>query len=449
MFQDIKPTGGRERRSASSAGPGSWLLGLLLVAVLGYAAVRVVGGGGATTAAAGPAPAEAHRPTGPAEVVGRDTLRRGVSLGTALRRQGLSGRDYAEVLDRVREHASPRRLHPGLEVQVAARVPERASRVVLELDRDRSLLVDRTEEGWRARVDSVPVVVDSILVGGVIESSLWGAQLFGDTARLVPNEDNEIILRLAEIYAWQVDFFRDIRYGDAFRVLVEREMRPDGSMRRGRMLAAEFVNAGRRLPAVRFAVPDGPVEYYDDEGEATRKAFLRAPLRYQRVTSGFSRRRYHPVLRRHRAHRGVDYGAPRGTPVWATGGGVVTRAGRWGGYGVVVEIRHTPRFRTRYAHLRSVARGIRPGARVEQKQVIGYVGATGLATGPHVHYEFLVNGTQRNPSSVELPPGDPVPAEYRETYRTMKDERLGVLRELRFPSEVQVAELDEEEATGP
>jgi murein DD-endopeptidase MepM/ murein hydrolase activator NlpD len=372
------------------------------------------------------------------EVVSVDTLGRGQGLGQLLRAHGLAGNDFVGLLDRLREFESPRRLQPGVAVRFAARVPGTTDRVVLDLDRDRSLHMVRRDGGWTARLDSVPVRVDTIRIGGVIESSLWNARLSGDTHRLAENEDNDLLDRLTQIYAWQVDFFRDIRSGDAFRVLIEREVRPDGSVRRGRVLAAEFFNDGRRLPAVRFDVPDAPVEYYDAEGEATRKAFLRAPLEFGRRTSGFSRRRYHPVLRRYRAHRGVDYGAPRGTPVLATGAGVVTKARWWGGYGRVVEIRHNSRHRTRYAHLRSFARGIRPGVRVEQKEVIGYVGASGLATGSHVHYEFLVNGRQRNPSTVDLPPGDPVPREHREEYRRVRDRRLSLLRELALPSSVRV-----------
>lgn len=438
-LQDVKPRDDDEGRDPSGAGRVGWIAVVLALGV-GYLALGTGGGDAGSDAvrAAADAARPALQPLPPAEVVSSDTLRPGESLGQVLRSQGLDGTAFSEALRAVREHQSPRRLQPGVTVQVAAQVPERLSRIVLDLDGDRSLHLARRDGGWRATVDSVPVRIDTIRIAGVVRSSLWKSRLLGDTARLAPNERWDILDRITQIYAWQVDFFREIRSGDAFRLLIERELRPDGTIRRARVLAAEFFNDGRRLPAVRFVPPDGPVEYYDADGEATRKAFLRAPLRFGRKTSGFSRRRYHPILGRHRAHRGVDYGAPRGTPVMATGGGVVTRAGWWNGYGRVVEIRHhNRRFRTRYAHLSSLT--VRPGERVEQKEVIGRVGATGLATGPHVHYEFLVRGQQRNPARVELPPGDPVPEAHRAEYREIRDRRLELLRELELPRDVRLA----------
>ncbi len=368
-----------------------------------------------------------------------DTIRAGRSLGQVLASAGLGGDGYGQVLTAIRSHVNPRRLPRGLVVRTTARVPETTDRVALALDQDRTLVLDRRREGWRTRIDSVSVSIDTLYVGGVIESNLWTSELFGDTARLAPNENVEIFLKLAQIYAWQVDFFRDIRPGDAFRVMVRREVRPDGSVRRADVLAAEFLNQGRRLPAVRFVTADGPEEYYDENGNATRKAFLRAPLKFSPVTSGFSRRRFHPILHRWRAHRGIDYGAARGTPVHATGAGVVTRAGRWDGYGRMIEIRHNSLYRTRYAHLRGLARGIHRGARVQQNQVIGYVGMTGLATAPHLHYEFLVNGVQRDPRRVKLPPGKPIPRSQLASFERRRDRRLERLDGLGFPPAAHLA----------
>ncbi len=446
-LQDVSP-----RASSSPSGRGRRLgsiLGVVLLAAAAAAAAFVAAVGSSPGASGGEAAADTaeagaeERPEPPprAEVVALDTLGAGEGLGDLLRDLGLEGRAFVSALDHVRDVESPRRLQPGVVVEVAAAVPERVSRVSLKLDADRSVrLVARGGDDWAATLDSVPVTTDTLRVGGVIDNSLWNARLFGDTARLVPNERYEIVSELSNnIFAWQVDFFRDVRPGDAFRVLIEREIRPDGTMRRARVLAAELYNRDRRLSAVRFHPPDARPEYFDEDGESTRMAFLRAPLEFGRRTSGFSRRRYHPVLGGYRAHRGVDYGARPGTPVHATGAGVVTRAHWWNGYGRVVEIRHTGAYRTRYAHLRSFARGVRPGARVEQNEVIGYVGASGLATGPHVHYEFLVNGQQRNPARVDLPPGDPVPEGHREEYRATRDRRLVLLRELEMPSSVRLA----------
>jgi len=372
-------------------------------------------------------------------VSGADTIRAGRALGQILADAGLGEAGYRSVLSLIREEIDPRRLPAGLVIRTSSRVPESTDRVSVTLDADRSLVLDRRGSTWSSRLDSVSVSLDTLYVGGVIEQSLWTSRLFGDTARLAPNEHVEIFLRLAQIYAWQVDFFRDIRPGDAFRVMIRREVRPDGTVRRADVLAAQFYNQDRGLPAVRFVAADGPEEYYDTDGAATRKAFLRAPLKFSPVTSGFSRRRYHPILHRWRAHRGIDYGAHRGTPIHATGAGVVTRAGWWDGYGRMVEIRHNSMYRTRYAHMSGVARGIRPGVRVKQNQVIGYVGMSGLATAPHLHYEFLVNGVQRDPKRVRLPPGKPVPDRYLARFDSVRDARLARLDSLSFPAAAQLA----------
>lgn len=430
--------GGRGRRLLPMA-IGILLLASVVTAVALHVEVPAAWTpGAAEEPEADPAPRVVEVPTGPPVMMVEDTLRRGSSLGRIFRRHGYEGAEFLQIVERIREVENPRRLEAGTTVRFAARVPERTSTITVALDRDRSLRLAASGDGWRAHLDSVPVTPDTIAVGGVILSSLWNASLFGDTAKLVPGERIEIVTRLSQIYAWQVDFLQGIRSGDAFRVLIERDVRPDGSVRAARVLAAEFYNDERRLPAVRFVPPQGPEEYYDAEGEATRKAFLRAPLEVSRVTSRFNRNRYHPVLRRRTAHLGTDYGASRGTPVLATGGGVVRRAGRWGGYGNVVEIQHDEtRYRTRYAHLSRIAGGIRPGVRVEQKQVIGYVGSTGLSTAPHLHYEFLVNGSRRNPARVDLPPGDPVPEAHRTTFEERRDERLALLQQLPYPFEAE------------
>ncbi len=434
-IHDVTPSrtsrreGDRRRRRwiATAALGGALLLLFALLRPSGEAAdAPAAETGEATAASAAPAPV----------VVTHDTLDPGQSLGELLRRQGLDGDEFMTVLDRVDDVVSPRRLQPGLVLEMATPVPERIGRLTLALDADRSLRLSPERGSWTVRLDSVPVSRDTMVLGGVVErgQSLWTTSLDGDTEKLTENVRALIIDYLSnQIYAWKVDFFRGVHPGDAFRVAVERQVRPDGTIRLVRILAAEFRNGERRLPAVRFPTEDGRVEFYDEEGEATRLAFLRAPLRFGRRTSGFSRRRYHPVLKTYRSHRGVDYGAARGTPVRATGMGTVTKARSWSGYGRMVEIRHNGAHRTRYAHLRSWGPGIREGVTVSQGQVIGYVGSTGIATGPHVHYEFLVNGTQRNPARVDLPPGDPVPESRRDEFRRVRDARLALLHRVDVP----------------
>lgn len=436
-IHDVTPSSG-SRDGGERRRRGRWLLTAALGGVL-VALLALVSASGEDDGAPPPVRTASVAPETvepPPRVVSHDTLAPGQSLGELLRRQGLDGDEFVAALERVEEVVSPRHLQPGLILEMATHVPERLGSLTLTLDADRSLRLDRAHGSWSARLDSVPVTRDTMLLAGVVEKggSLWTAPLAGDTAMLTRNVRALIIDYLSnQIYAWKVDFFRGVHPGDAFRVAVEREVRPDGSIRLVRILAAEFHNGDRRIPAVRFPTEDGRVEFYDEEGEATRLAFLRAPLRFGRKTSGFSRRRFHPVLGTYRSHRGVDYGAARGTPVLATGTGTVTRARRWSGYGNMVEIRHNGAHRTRYAHLTGWGPGIREGARVAQGQVIGYVGSTGLATGPHVHYEFLVNGTQRNPANVDLPPGDPVPDSRRAEFRRVRDARLALLGGVSVP----------------
>ncbi|MFQ5691286.1 MAG: M23 family metallopeptidase, partial [Gemmatimonadota bacterium] len=313
-----------------------------------------------------------------------------------------------------------------------ARAAPRPERISLQLDADRTLSLFPLPDGrWKARLDSVPVVGDTILLAGTVTSNLYDAELSGDVDRLAPGERNEVVYALSQVFAWQIDFYRDIRTGDSYRVAIAREVRPDGTVRSARVLAAEFDNAGKTLSAIRFRPrPDGPIEYFDREGQALRSQFLRAPLDFGRVTSRFSYRRYHPILHRRRPHLGTDYGARPGTPVRATGDGVVTRAGRWGGYGIMVEIRHINRLRTRYAHLRGLARGIRRGVRVAQGQTIGYVGSTGLATAPHLHYEFLRDGRQVNAARLNLPRADPVSPELLPRFRLERDAAVALFGRL-------------------
>lgn len=383
-------------------------------------------------------------PTPPPSVAVADTLRRGQTLGELFGARGFTGAEIARLVELVRQYESPRRLRPGTVVHLAVRPEEPPNRIALELDPDRRLhLFPRAGgEEWEARLDSVPVVRDTILVGAVVRFNLYDATPFGDVDRLATGEANDLVYRLAQVFAWQIDFYRDIRVGDSYRAMLEREVRPDGSVRSSVILAAEFRNAGRGLSAIRFRPSEGErAEYYDRDGEALRSQFLRAPLDFARVTSGFTHRRYHPILQRNRPHLGTDYGAPVGTPVRATGAGVVTQAGWWGGYGRVVEIRHINNLRTRYAHMSRIPAGIRPGARVEQGQTIGYVGSTGLSTAPHLHYEFLSNGRQVNPARLNLPRAEPVAPEHRARFAEQRDGKLALLAQLDRPGALAGASI--------
>jgi murein DD-endopeptidase MepM/ murein hydrolase activator NlpD len=361
-----------------------------------------------------------------------DTLARGETLAEVMSDNGFTGPEIHEVMQLVRDYKNPRTFRAGVVMRFMGPPGGTPDRLALQLNEDSLLHLAGADSGWVASVDVVPIVVDTLLLAGLIESSLWFAELSGEVELLSEGEFKEYVYDLADVFAWKVDFTRDLRRGDAFRVAIQRELRPGGSVRTRRFLAIEFRNQGRVLPAIPYTRSGGRREYFDTEGEALRGVFLRYPVPY-RITSGFSNRRYHPILKRYRRHPGIDYGAPHGTRVLATASGTVTRAGTWGTFGRLVEIRHTHGIRTRYAHLSSIARDVRVGSVVQQGQIIGRVGATGLATGPHLHYEFLQNGQNRNPSRMNLPSAPALEPEHMGDFLDVRDQALALLDGVQLP----------------
>lgn len=263
--------------------------------------------------------------------------------------------------------------------------------------RETMVLIAPEGDDFRASEERAPFGTRVAMGSGLIRSSLFAAS---DEAGI----PDSVAMQLADIFSGDVDFHRDLRKGDRFTVVYELYHLAGRPVRAGRVLAAEFVNQGRTYRAVHFGTG-----YYAPDGNNMRKAFLRSPLEFSRVSSGFGMRR-HPIARAWRKHSGVDYAAPTGTRVRSTSDGVVEFAGVKGGYGKVVILRHQGRYTTLYAHLSRFARGIRRGARIAQNDTIGFVGQTGWATGPHVHYEFHIAGRARNPLSIAMPAARPVPA---------------------------------------
>ncbi len=331
--------------------------------------------------------------------VREERFQRGDTFTTLLVRLGVGEADTRRVL-RAR---ALRLLRPGY--FVTAHVGDDGALIRLAHLAGRDTLVSVTREGDGYRVSEARAALEMRVAvrSSVIRSSLFAA---ADTASIPDN----IAMQLADIFGGDVDFHRDLRKGDRFSVVYEMYHLDGRPLHAGRVLAAEFVGQGRVLRAVYFTGRDGKSGYYAADGNNLRKAFLRSPLEFSRVTSGFGMRR-HPFMNAWRAHRGIDYGAPAGTRVRAVGDGVVEFAGRQGGYGNVVILRHRGQYSTVYAHLSGFARGIRRGGRVDQGDVIGFVGQTGWATGPHLHYEFRIAGESRNPLSVALPAAHPVASE--------------------------------------
>ncbi|HSM59581.1 MAG TPA: M23 family metallopeptidase, partial [Longimicrobiales bacterium] len=365
----------------------------------------------------------------PAEEIRVVTLGRNQTLGELLQGAVEDTEHYALLLA-FREQASPRRMREGTEITLRYLPAGQGLRGVdVAIDSDRTVRLMRDMAGWMSETIETPTYVDTLFVSGQIETVLWTAVVRNPALEGIPVEDrNRLIDYLDRVFQWQVDFSRQIRVGDTYRVAFEREVRPDGSMRAGRILAAELVNSGTAYHAVWFDPNgDGEGSWYDLDGNSVRRAFLLKPLEYRRISSRFSNGRFHPVLKRWRAHRGIDYAADAGTPVMATSDGVVIHRGPKGSFGNTVEIRHPNGFVTRYGHLQGFRRGVNLGTRVHQSDVIGYVGMTGLATGPHLHYEMLRGGQQMNPLSVDIPAGDPVPTEDRDRWLDEMTVRVALL----------------------
>ena len=355
-----------------------------------------------------------------------DVLTRGTAFSQALDSRGFDSDQIREITRLLEVYRRPRALRPGTTLRFALGATGVPDRILVALNPDSILHFVRTDSTWTTRVEQVPFVMDTVRISGVIETSLWSARLSGDLDRFGRKDFEDLVYDLADIFAWQVDFTRDLRRGDAVRVILERKIRPDGSIRSRHFLAIELRNGDRVFRAIPQPLAGGRYAYFDEEGRSLRGAFLRYPVPY-RITSHFSARRFHPILKKWRAHEGIDYGAPYGAPVEATASGVVMRAGFMGAYGRLVELRHPGEIRTRYAHLSSIPADVRPGAHVDQGQIIGRVGASGLATGPHLHYEFLLNGRHRDPLTVEIPNAPSIASSDMAAFRRDRDDALALL----------------------
>jgi murein DD-endopeptidase MepM/ murein hydrolase activator NlpD len=302
------------------------------------------------------------------------------------------------------------KLRPGTSVRAEVDADGRFQSLSYLIGRDKAVRFERSGEDIRVSEDEAHYAVVPVARAGIIRSSLFAATDDADMP-------DSVAIQMADIFGGDIDFNRDLRKDDHFSVVYEMMYRDGLPVRSGRVLAAEFVNKGKAFRAVFFATSNsGQGGYYAPDGKSLRKAFLRSPLAFSRVTSGFGRR-MHPFLNTWRAHTGVDYAAPTGTAIRATGDGVVDFAGRKGGYGNVVILRHAGQNTTLYGHMNQFARGIHRGVRVAQGETIGAVGSTGWATGPHVHYEFRVAGVPRNPLTIALPAAVPVPRAQMAAFR--------------------------------
>jgi murein DD-endopeptidase MepM/ murein hydrolase activator NlpD len=337
-------------------------------------------------------------------VVGRND-----TLDAIFRRMALDTADLAAIRQLPGIRQSLDFLRPGDAIKLTHTDGE-IKELTRKVSETQTLEVVRKDAGFAAKMIDNPVETRTRTATATIDSSLFQAAEAADISDMVA-------LKLANVFAWDIDFVLDIREGDRFTVAYEQIYQDGKYLRDGEVLAAEFVNSGKVYRAVRFAADTGAAGYYTPEGLPMRKAFLRAPVEFTRVSSVFNPHRMHPILNRIRGHMGTDYAAPTGTPVHAAGDGRISFAGQRGGYGNAVVLAHSNSVSTLYGHMSRFARHIRVGTHVQQGDVIGYVGMTGLATGPHLHYEYLVNGVHKNPQTVQLPGAEPLRADTLQEFR--------------------------------
>ena len=365
-----------------------------------------------------------------------DTLGRREMLSDVLARAGITGREYVAFMKATRA-LNPRRMQPGLIFELRRlKGATVANRLGVRLDPERHLRMQRLggDSGWAEMVEEIPLTTERLRTTAVIQSNLYDALDAAIPDSFLPIRQRVALAwAIADVYDWEVDFTRDLRPGDRVEVLIERLQSPEGEKRLGRILAARVDVAGTPSFAFAFDGPNGQGGFYDDKGRSLRRAFLRAPLRFSHISSRFGGR-FHPILKRWRTHEGTDYAAGYGTPVRATADGIVTEAGRNGGYGNLIEIRHANGIRTRYGHLSKFAKGLHVGQRIRQEETIGYVGSTGLSTGPHLHYEFLVNGRPTNPQRKDAGAGEPVPSKLRSLFDTARAQLLAELEPSGLPA---------------
>lgn len=351
----------------------------------------------------------------------------GATLASILRAHAVAVQQVEAVVERARAVFDPRRVRRDQPYRLEQLNDGSLRRFEYEIDRDRLLRVTSADGDLTAVVLPIAKVRHLELVRGRIDHGASSLVAAMDAA----GETIDLTLALAEIFGGEIDFNTDLQPGDAFQLLVEKQYREGKAFAGyGPVLAAEFDNGGRRLRAVRFTPDGGSPGYFDERGVSMRRFFLKSPLKFDPViTSGFSSNRMHPILHETRAHLGVDYRAPVGAPVVAVSDGVVVSAGMSGGSGLMVHLRHSNGFETEYLHLSSIA--VRAGARVHQGDVIGRVGATGLATGPHLDYRVRKNGAFVNPVAAHraMPPGDPVPEPQMPVFNVARDRALATLDE--------------------
>jgi len=364
-------------------------------------------------------------------------VRSGDSLARLFSRADFTAREVHDLMQTGEEVERLQRVHPGDVIQVIRDDEGRLAQLRYEYSRGKTLHVERADDGFVAQTYQEAEERKVARASATVDSSIYVA---GRRAGI----SNRVIMQLASIFGQQVDLGRDLRAGDEFHLIYEEVHQNGEKVRDGNILAAELVHRGNRLQAVRYAPPEGDADYFTPEGESLRRAFNRHPIDYDRITSHFDLNRKHPVLGVRRPHYGTDYAAPVGTPIRSTGPGRVVHRGWKGGYGRTVIVQHGSEYTTLYAHMSGYASGLSQGDRVKRGQVVGYLGASGMVTGPHLHFEFHVNGDPRDPLKVALPKADPVPEKHLADFRATTHPMLAQLERDQRDGATQVAQQGEE-----
>ena len=360
-------------------------------------------------------------------------IKSGESLSAIFKKYNLSPSLLHKIVNSSEAASSLAKIRPGQVVHFGMHEEQQLQKLTLVRDRISSLHIDLSDADISAEEQRRDLETRRKRTSGVINSSLF---VDGQAAGM----SDKLIMQLAKVFGWDIDFALEVMPGDSFSLIYEEQYLDGEKFSDGPILAAEFVNQGKTFRAVQYTNPEGETNYYDDSGHAKQRAFLRTPVKFARISSRFTRKRWHPVLKKWRSHKGVDYAAPTGTPVKASGTGKVVFKGKKGGYGNVIFLRHGGKYTTVYGHLNKFARGLKKGSKIKQGDVIGYVGSTGLATGPHLHYEFRVNGVHRNPLTVKLPKAMSLPKKQMPDFKKQTADLLAQLEKEKTSSMVALAE---------
>lgn len=334
---------------------------------------------------------------------GEIKIGKGETVAGALEKAGVGQDEAYQVVKALGEHVDMRQVRAGqvMDVKFAsgAQTPAKIERLSMEIDPLETVTLSRSGDAFKSLVDKKELETKTYAGYAKIHNSLYGS---AERAGIPP----AVLAQVIRLYSRTIDFQRDIRQGDEIEILYDGQQTEDGEYKKtGNIVFANLTIGGKQVPIYRFEKEDGSVDYYDEKGQTTRKTLLKTPIDGARISSGFGMRR-HPILGYSKMHKGTDFAAPTGTPIYAAGDGVIEFAGRKSGYGNFITLRHTSEYKTAYAHMYKFAKGISNGVRVKQGEVIGYVGSTGRSTGPHLHYEVIVAGKQVNPRSIDLPAGE-------------------------------------------